>query len=169
MAVIGRRGPAVATLLAAISIAACTEPEPGELIGNPNNAGPDFDCKLGFDALLQSILARPAVKDWGMDRDTARYIQDDARSSFYIVTGERHPAHPAIIQRRSGMSSSGATLTTEACAFGDREALDADIQAYDLMDRALMKEFVIYHYPTDEPGSPTLAHLTPPPSAPPLS
>ena len=155
-------------LFAVVSVAACTEPEPGEFIGNPNNAGPDFDCKLGFDALLQTILARPAIKDWGMDRGTARYIQDDANRSFYIVTGEEHPAHPAIIQRRSGMSIVGAILTTEACAFGDREALDADLRAYDLMDRALMEEFVIYHYPTDRPGSPTLRHLTPSPPPPPL-
>ncbi len=136
------RGLAIG-LAAAVTAASCGEQSAGEYVGL-GQSGADFDCAIGFDALVEQIMARPGATDWGREDQKSRLIQDGGEPRFYIVTNSSHPAHPAIIHRMTVAHSEGVGFTTQACAYGDRDALDKDLAAYAALDDALAAEFDCY-------------------------
>ena len=157
----------VVPLVLLLCATACSDQPTGTQMSGQPVLDRDFDCTLGFEKLSQQILAKPAVKDWGMDSESSRIVQDDAKHTYYILTGPRHPGHPAIFKRSSGMSMDGVMLWTSVCSYGDLKPIENDLRAYDLLDASLMEERPIYHYGAPEFRSPTADHLVPPPTPPP--
>ena len=160
-----RSGVALFGLL--ICTAGCGQDEVGTQISNQPSVDLAFDCTIGFEQLRKNILARPAAKDWGMVGDVSQIVQDEAGEAYFVITGPKHPGHPAIFKRWSGMSMSGAVLGTSACAYGDQKTIEDDLRAYDLLDTSLMREMPIYHYGVPDFTSPTYDHTVAPPTPPP--
>jgi hypothetical protein len=143
-------------MAALASVAACSPPSRGVSLRQIQN----MDCAKPFVALAKEIRAKPGIRDLGEQGETAHLFVDDAGWSIYIVTTPAHPGHPAIIHRFISPTTEGPILGTEGCAYGDRRALNADLAAYALLDRALTSEFQCYLCTADHPRSPSLHRST---------
>jgi len=147
-------------LVAALGVS--TSRPAGAYIGRNEGPYPDFDCSVGFGALVSRLEAIPAMRNWGDDQSATRLLQDDGDLALYIVTNPRHPSHPAIIKRQVALHTEGVTFVTEACTYGDREAITDDIKSYAGLDDALAAEFQCYLC-NKQHWSPSLERNNPPP------
>lgn len=122
---------------AAFLLAACQSPEPGF-----HSSGLDtglLDCKIGFQANVRAIKNRPMIEPYEGEHTSSGY-HDRFRELLFIVTQPDHPAHPAIFMRSVAVTTESINFLTEACGYGDRDALNEAVGRYRAFDKLLDAE-----------------------------
>lgn len=122
---------------AAFLLAACQSPEPGF-----HSSGLDtglLDCKIGFQANVRAIKSRPMIEPYEGEHTSSSY-QDRYSDLLFIVTQPDHPAHPAIFVRSVGVTTESFVYHTDACGYGDRDALKEAVRRYKAFDKLLSAE-----------------------------
>ena len=130
---------AALTIGAAFLLAACQEPQTNLHTTNPH---PHFlDCKFGFEANVRAIKNRPMIEPYEGEHTSSSY-QDRFHGLLFIVTQSDHPAHPAIFVRSIAATTESLTYNTDACGYGDRDALNEAVGRYRAFDKLLNAEHV---------------------------
>lgn len=127
-------------LLAAVVVTAgCSSEQEGVRVSQFYDGG--MDCSKRFTELVKEIEDYPGALKWGSEEEPTRLVQHIGKEGMFLITGPKHPSHPAIIYRAPLVSTEHVGMVTDACAYGDRKALDEDLRAYAKMDQALATEF----------------------------
>lgn len=123
---------------AAFLLAACQQTE-----AKFHTTGPDREmlvCEIGFEANVREIKARPMIEVDEREHGSSAYF-DRHLERLYIVTKPDHPAHPAIFMRWVVLTTESINFTTDACGYGDRDALNEAVGRYRAFDKLLDAEY----------------------------
>lgn len=129
---------AALTIGAAFLLAACQQPIP-----KFHSTGPEPEmlvCEIGFDANVREIKDRPMIEADEHGQGSSAYF-DRHLERLYIVTKPDHPAHPAIFMRWVALTTESINFMTDACGYGDRDALNEAVGRYRAFDKLLDAEY----------------------------
>ncbi|MHC3126947.1 hypothetical protein OB03_06380 [Brevundimonas sp. GN22] len=138
---------------AAFLVAACQQPQP-----KIHTTGPEPEmlvCEIGFEANVREIKARKMIESDEREHGSSAYF-DRHLERVYIVTQPDHPAHPAIFMRWVVLTTESINFMTDACGYGDRDALNEAVGRYRAFDKLLDAEYPCYT--CDNLRSPTLKY-----------
>jgi hypothetical protein len=148
-----------------LALAGCAERPPKIAVFN---GGAGLDCTAGFENLVREISTKPDIVAAIHDRGASAY-REDRTATLYLVTLPDHPAHPAIFKRSVVPGSERSFVVSGACGYGDKAALDREIEAYDAFDKLLNAEEACFLCGEGRLESPTIGRQLPPPPPPPVA
>jgi hypothetical protein len=112
-----------AALLAALALAACSQPSADD--ADQPVVYSNLDCDTPFEDQVVDITGQEGLVPAGVvgAEPYSYYSSPDGRVS-YLITRPGSPAHPAIMMQRAAKG-----VTTTGCAYGSQKAYD-ELLAY---------------------------------------